>query len=574
MNKNEHNIEAVQTGTLISSDATTETLTPEPQAGGIASAEAKKPAKAERPKKPAKPKKPKKPWTKKRIITWAVVGVVVALLGYSCVAAPVIAANAARREVSMSLGTTLLSPQEIVTSISATGTVESADKQYVYPIKAGYSVREVPVEVGDVVQEGDILCLLDDSTLQDQIDTNELSLTQGEKAANQQVKTARDSYNALQDSIEDGTNTTLINAQGAVTSAYNAYLSAMDSYNQYSSKLQSAETTLANAQAAANQATTAKNTAKTELDAAIGTPDEAAKQAAYDQAVQNETDALAALATAKATRDSISSQGSSLSLAVSSAQNSYQTALRNMDAAIASVETQLESSKNQLSSTKISAATASKTKDLTMEQLEAALDDTIVRAPAAGTITAVYATVGGSGSGLLFVIEDVNNLIVKSTVKAFDVGTVKEGLPVTIKSDATGDAVYDGSITFIAPATQKTPAGETNTTSEVFDAEVAVSSRDTGLHIGMSVRLNYIVEKQEGVLAVPYDSVYTNDAGQDCVMAAVEGEKGKYVLTEIPVTLGIESDLDVAVSGEGIEAGLRILNEPEGRTPGEVITLV
>ena len=245
-----------------------------------------------------------------------------------------------------------------------------------------------------------------------------------------------------------------------------------------------------------------------------------------------------------------------------------------MEAAIASVETQIQADKNQLASTRISAETARLTKDLTLDQLEDTLSDTIVRAPASGTITAVYATVGGPGSGLMFVIEDVDDLIVKTTVKAFDVGTVRPGLPVTIKSDATGEDVYDGALTFIAPATQKTSMGDTNTASEVFDAEVAVSSKNTGLRIGMSVRLNYIVEKQEGVLAVPYDAVYTNASGQDCVLAALDNGKGKFVLAEMPVTLGIESDLDVAISGEGIVEGLRILNEPEGRLPGEVITLV
>lgn len=570
MNRNESNIHTPQAGAHTAEEtlaemAAVEMEAVETEAGAMEAAA---------PKKPAKPKRPKKPWTKKRIMTWAIVGVAAALLGYSCVAAPAIAASAARSQVPMALGTTALSPREIVTSISATGIVESADKHYVYPTASGYSVMEVPVEVGDAVREGDVLCLLDNSAIQDQIESSELSLTQSQKAANQNVKTARDSYNAIKDSVRDGTNATLISAQAQVTSAYNAYLSAVDSYDQHSSKLHSANAAVTNAQTAANQATTDKNTAKTALDLAMGTPDEAAKQAIYDQAVQDETDAQDALATAKAGRDSISSQSASLSLSVNTAYNSYQAALQSMDAAIASVETQIEAGKNQLDSTKISAETAKKTKDLTLKQLDGTLDDTIVRAPASGTVTAVYATVGGPGAGLLFVIEDVNDLIVKTTVKAFDVGIVGVGLPVTIRSDATGDAVYDGALTFIAPATQKTAAGDTNTASEVFDAEVAVRSKDTGLRIGMSVRLSYIVEKQEGIFAVPYDAVYTNAAGQDCVLAAVDNGKGRHVLTEIPVTLGIESDLDVAVFGEGIVEGLRVLNDPEGRVPGEVITLV
>lgn len=541
----------------------------------------KKARKAPKPPKDKKPKKPKKPWTKKRIITLAVIVVLASLLAYSCVAAPIIAASAARSQVSTALGVTALSPREIVTSISATGTVESADKHYVYPTTAAYSVMEVPVEVGDVVQEGDILCLLDDSSIQDQIDTNELSLTQSEKTAKQQVKAARDSYNALQDTVQEGTNSTLISAQAQVTSAYNAYLAAVDSYNQYrgiEDRYYSAERALSDAgsaKAATAEALTAAQAAAaaspTDIDLANAV---IAAQTAADNASAAYATAEAAYQSASAAYSAVSSQGPSLSRTIDSAYSSYLFALQSMDAAVASVETQIESSKNQLDSTKISAETASKTKDLTLDQLEDTLSDTIVYAPASGTITAVYATVGGPGSGLMFVIEDVDDLIVKTTVKAFDVGTVRPGLPVTIKSDATGEDVYDGALTFIAPATQKTSMGDTNTASEVFDAEVAVSSKNTGLRIGMSVRLNYIVEKQESVLAVPYDAVYTNASGQDCVLAALDNGKGKFVLAEMPVTLGIESDLDVAISGEGIVEGLRILNEPEGRLPGEVIILV
>ncbi len=546
------------------------------------------PKKTRKAAKEKKPKKPKKPWTKKRVITLAVIVVLALLLAYACVAAPIIAASVARSQVSAALGVTTLSSREIVTAISATGTVESADKHYVYPTTAAYSVMQVPVEVGDVVREGDILCLLDDSSIQDQIASSELSLTQSEKSANQQVKTARDSYNALQDTIQDGTNSTLISAQAQANSAYGTYLSAVDAYNNYanSSEMSAAH----DAKNAAKQALADKELAVTEANAEVtaakdamanpndpGDPGFPALQTAEAnlQAAKDARDATAtAYQNASSAYDTLSGKLSSMSISIDTAYNAYLLALQNVDAAVASVETQIESSKNQLSSTKISAETASKTKDLTLEQLEGSLSDAIVRAPASGTITAVYATVGGPGSGLMFVIEDVDDLIVKTTVKAFDVGAVKPGLPVTIKSDATGEDVYDGALTFIAPATQKTAMGDTNAASEVFDAEVAVSSKSTGLRIGMSVRLNYIVEKQESVLAVPYDAVYTNASGQDCVLAALDNGKGKHVLAEMPVTLGIESDLDVVISGEGIVEGLRILNEPEGRLPGEVITLV
>ena len=632
----------------------------------------------QRPQKPQKPKKPRKPWTVKRILVWVAVGVVGIFIAYSCVAAPIMAANALKGQVSASLGVTTLQEKDIQNTIGGTGTVESGQKHYVYPTTSGYSVMEIPVEVGDTVQAGDVLCILDDSALASQRESSELSLDQNVRAADQQVKTVRDSYEAAVAAVKDGTNSTLISAQSQVTNAYYSYLSAVDQYNQYQDSLNRASAALSTAKqsleaanekvAAIQQAIQEKEQAEAGTDTTIPGTDvttpgtdvttpgtdvtnpgtdvttpggdvtnpggdvtnpggdvtnpggdvtnpggetqsagagdasaltEAAMasgsapaasagsnsggdrdktleelQAALTAAQAEQTAAQAAVNEAQAAYNSASGQGYSLSLAVDSAYNGYVTALKSLDAAIASVETQLQSSENQLDSAKLTAQSARETRELTLEQMDESMEDLVITAPAAGTVTAVYATVGGPSTGLLFVIEDVEDLVVKTTIRSYDVGQVQEGMDVTIKSDATGDASFAGTVSFIAPASQKTATGETNTANEVFDAEVKVLSQDTGLRIGMSVRLNYVLEAETGVLAVPYDAVYTNASGQSCVMAARDQGNGKYLLEEIPVTTGVESDVEVAISGPGIQAGLQVLNDPAGRQAGEVVTLV
>ena len=632
----------------------------------------------QRPQKPQKPKKPRKPWTVKRILVWVAVGVVGIFIAYSCVAAPIMAANALKGQVSASLGVTTLQEKDIQNTIGGTGTVESGQKHYVYPTTSGYSVMEIPVEVGDTVQAGDVLCILDDSALASQRESSELSLDQNVRAAEQQVKTVRDSYEAAVAAVKDGTNSTLISAQSQVTNAYYSYLSAVDQYNQYQDSLNSASAALSTAKQsleAANEKVTAiqqaiaqkqqqspggdtstppggdtsttpggdtsttpggdtsttpggdtsttpgGNTSTTpgmdtsgasgadtsttpgaDTSAASGAEAQSTQaamasgsapaasaqsngggyrdmtleelQAALPAAQAEQAAAQTAVNEAQAAYNSASGQGYSLSLAVDSAYNGYVTALKSLDAAIASVETQLQSSENQLDSAKLSAQSARETRELTLEQMDESMEDLVITAPAAGTVTAVYATVGGPSTGLLFVIEDVEDLVVKTTIRSYDVGQVQEGMDVTIKSDATGDASFAGTVSFIAPASQKTATGETNTANEVFDAEVKVLSQDTGLRIGMSVRLNYVLEAETGVLAVPYDAVYTNASGQSCVMAARDQGNGKYLLEEIPVTTGVESDVEVAISGPGIQAGLQVLNDPAGRQAGEVVTLV
>ena len=227
----------------------------------------------QRPQKPQKPKKPRKPWTVKRILVWVAVGVVGIFIAYSCVAAPIMAANALKGQVSASLGVTTLQEKDIQNTIGGTGTVESGQKHYVYPTTSGYSVMEIPVEVGDTVQAGDVLCILDDSALASQRESSELSLDQNVRAADQQVKTVRDSYEAAVAAVKDGTNSTLISAQSQVTNAYYSYLSAVDQYNQYQDSL--------------NRASAALSTAKQSLEAANE------KVTAIQQAIQEKEQAAA-----------------------------------------------------------------------------------------------------------------------------------------------------------------------------------------------------------------------------------------------------------------------------------------
>ena len=592
----------------------------------------------------------------KRRRKWIILGVILVLI----VALVVNCSMQAQKMASMlSLSATVvLTRSDIESTVGATGTVESADSHTVYSTQS-YPVKAVHVEVGDVVQEGELLCELDASALEDQIEAQELSTGISAQAAAQQVKTARDNYNATKDMLEEGLNTSIVSAENSVRATYDAWQKAIRTYDtyeesldddtnatliQYDNAVDTAYNTYTAAKAAYDAALAARDAAKLALDAATqptdNSADIAAAQAAYDAAAadvaaketalaqaQASGDAAAiataeadlttaqntlkdkaqdlldaqeidpldqdyytkladynakqtALNTAEKTRDNAKNAYdtakaqrraaydnsdttlSDYARAVDTAYDNYNAALVTLEAAQKSAQTQLQSSKNSLSTAEISGNMDSAV--LKLAQMQEDLDETRVTANAAGTVTAVYAKVGANGAGLLFVIEDVNNLIVKTSVSGYDIADVKVGMPVTIKSDATGETVINGKINTIAPTSEKNAVGETNTAGDVlFDTEVAVLDKDTGLRIGMSARLKYIVEQQSGVISVPFDALYEKEDGQSYVLAATPQADGKYLLKEMPVTKGLENDLDVVITGDGVEEGLRILTNPE-----------
>ena len=632
------------------------------------------------------------------------------------------------------LDVTTLAPTDLRRTVRATGTVESARSVLVYSTQS-YAVQEVLVEVGDYVEEGQLMAKLDDGAIVDQIESQEAAQAAASSASSAAIAAAEHNYQQYKEALEAGLNSSILNAESSVSTAYDnyvtayntyerfradlaagtnsairnaqsaldaaedAYTSAQKTYDRYAESLdegdnatilnqeqalRTAERSLEaaeeacdaaqdaydaareraeDAQASHDEAQAKVNTAQqtlqaaesevasleaqvaadpenTQLQAQLDAAEARASQARTDlsQAESEETQTALTLALLQTARDSAKSQVTTAERTLEEAEEAYDTAKTQyrsaldsaddtledyadavdsayeayrdaqvslesaqsdaqetladyadrLDAAydaytsaqagLASTETaaqnQLQSYKDSLNSAYANADTG--TSDVSLRQLRADLEGTEITAPSAGTVTAVYAEVGSSGAGLLFVIEDVENLVVATSVKDYDVASIATGMAVDIQSDSTGDSVYDGAVTSIAPTATKNAAGGTDTTGDIsFATDVAVTSEDTGLRIGMSVELDFILEEDPDALAVPYDAVYEDSRGQTCLLVLEEGEDGALLLAELPVETGLETDLDIAVTGEGIGEGTRVVTDPERYLPllGQTVVL-
>ena len=158
--------------------------------------------------------------------------------------------------------TSVLSREDMQSTISATGTVESASSMLVYST-AAYTVQEVPVEVGDYVEEGQLLAKLDDQNIQDQIDSQEASLSVSGGTSAAAIASAKDSYEQFKAGLEDGMNSGILSAESAVTNAYNSYTNAVTTYERYKEGLDAGENaTLLNQDAALRGARTTLESAQ------------------------------------------------------------------------------------------------------------------------------------------------------------------------------------------------------------------------------------------------------------------------------------------------------------------------
>ena len=455
-------------------------------------------------------------------------------------------------------------------------------------------------------------------------------------SAGAQVQSAYDAYENFKQGLDAGLNASLIGAQSQVDTAYDAYVRAQNAYDRYKENVELGENTqVLSVEAQRNSAATALDQAETALDTAneaykaakdaYGTLPELDEQlqeakrrkqeledaqerlsveyvtlvvqietlekqkqtieSSFESAKQGRESARQAVEQAQSAYDiaqatynaAVRGEDQALSDyadAVDSAWRAYQTALTSLDSTKKGTEDQLEAYSDTLASANAGANTAVTQESI--RQLNQTLDDTKITAPVSGTVTAVYASVGSSGSGLLFVIEDTDHLVISTSVKGYDLGDVKTGMTVEIKSDATGDSVIPGTLTTIAPTAKKNQLGDTEASNDPsFEAEVSVDSAESGLRIGMEARLSYIIARQAHVLAVPYEAVFTDEAGQSCILVLRTQEKETYLVEKLPVTTGLDDDLDIAVSGTGVEEGLRVITDAKSYLSyiGKTVTL-
>ena len=458
--------------------------------------------------------------------------------------------------------TTVLAYADFVSSIPASGTVESADSTFVYSTLP-YTVQAVHVEVGDTVEEGQLLAELDAENIQNQIRSQQAALGTTRAGNQTQIANAQATYEHFKENLENGLNTTLLSAQAQVDNAYDAYLRAETAYERLEKSIKRGDSSaVLSAESALRQAENAYDAAKEAYENArlIYAADDPLLKTA-ERNMNNAEDAYDTANTAyKAAKRTVEDTLDDYADAVDSAYEAYETALTAYEAAEKGTQEQLEAYERNLESARTNTGTA--TMEESLRQLRVSLADTKIKAPCAGTVTAVYATVGGNGSGLLFVIEDVEHLIIETSIKEYDLAAIKLGMPVEITSHVTGDKIIRGTVTKLAPTAEKNAMGATNTMGDAsFAVELSVDEENSGLYIGMEVQLDYIITSLKNVLYVPYDAVYENDGGESCVIVLTEQDDGKYLLSEQVVTLGADNDLDVVVTG--IDAGTRILNEPE-----------
>jgi RND family efflux transporter MFP subunit len=240
--------------------------------------------------------------------------------------------------------------------------------------------------------------------------------------------------------------------------------------------------------------------------------------------------------------------------------NAYKNALETETSVVSSAQSLVDQKQAELNLKLASARSV----DLDMGQAEvlsaegslqsaqAAFEDTIIRAPSAGTITKVDIKYGelASASAPVITIEDVDNLYIEALINEANIAYLKVGQPVSITFDAFGgDKKFTGTIA------QVDPSAETSDGVVNYKIKVSLAGKDATIRPGMNANIDVSAGGATNVLAISNVLIIKKD-GKTFVNVITDEKKKKY--KEVEVKTGFVGDSNLVEIVSGLKEGDKV----------------
>lgn len=350
-------------------------------------------------------------------------------------------------------------------SVSATGTIQPIDQYSLSPSSSG-KITEIDVKVGDQLKSGQVLAKIDPTQAQQQVTQAQNTLNQAQLKLNQ--LTAPPSQ------------VSVLNAQSAVL------------------KAQADET---NAQSNLHTLQSYKNSAT--LNSAITNLQNSSNPGSNSQL---------------STLQDYAGNPADLDAAIAQASLDYQIALANLNEAKAQqTQTKAGSSTTdiQVAQSQVDQAQAD------LDNARETLSNTVITAPANGTVTAVNGQVGENPSNnqgsnaFITMIGASDTMQIVVPVNQVDIGKVSVGQSANITLDAFTGQQFQGTVGQISPT------GTTQSGVTTFDVTINVTNTDNEMKSGMSANVTIIIAEKDDVLTVPSAAIQTRGSSETVSLAPV-----------------------------------------------------
>lgn len=433
--------------------------------------------------------------------------------------------------------------KDISVSYDFSGTVEANDVVNIIPKIAG-EVTEKHFNVGDHVNEGDLLFKIDDTGAQITLKQAEAGLTQAKAGLNSQVAAQASTYASATETLgKIPTNDRQLGV--AVDSAYASAVQAGTQKDNANASSEYNSEAYENAKNAVEDVKKARDAAKEALDKAIQGGDEEEIAAARTQYNNMET----ALKTAENTRDQAElakktgeNNAKSAEMQYYVAQEGYEMAVRNkqdyetytVNSTLYGANAQMVGADAALTNSRAGVTQA----EANVENAKLAIEYTQVCAPVSGTITAINVSEHNMAG------QQTPAYVIQSDSKEKIVFYVAEETRKFITPGNSALVTKNGTE---IRAVIKNVESTIDENSGLFKVEAEPVGNGEGLISGSIVNIKTITRQTKNAVTIPINSIYY-DGSQAYVYIAENGFAKRQV-----VTTGLSDDKDMEII-EGVSA--------------------
>ncbi len=455
--------------------------------------------------------------------------------------------------------------QSIVNKITNTGEVKPCEEVIVSPKVSG-KVKSVNSEVGRYVKAGDVLFVIEDTDYR------------------LQYNQALASYNSAQASYSStvgGTQKQSVSqVQQSLTAAQTEYDSAIQSYNR-EKELYENNSNVVLAQNALNDAKSARDRAYSlyeqdvSLIGARNTLENAKNayertQSLFDLGAASQIDLDSARIAFENADANLKAQESSAKANLENADSAVLKAEENLRTTTVTAAASFDAAKTRLTNAESNLKTAQENYDLTINILnperkasaEASvksakaaldiakntLDNTSVKAPISGYVTLCGAVAGQNiqaGSSAVTLINS-NSMDIELNLTEAVVTKVQTGAEAIIKVPSANIEGLTGSVASVSPSK--------NATSGLFAVKINVPNDSGALKGGMFADVEIVTERIDDVLAVPTDTLLTDE--EESYVYILDGENA----VKTQVVTGTADDQYTEILS-GISIGDRVIQK-------------
>lgn len=433
-------------------------------------------------------------------------------------------------------------------------------------------VRQVLVKEGDVVDAGQTLAILDQSTAKANLTSAEGSLAQAQAnyekliagANAQTVQTSQDAVNSAKQNLANAYSGAVNTLNNAYTAMYNAYGAALSMQNTYFTTKDPEGIAVSTAKDDIN---TNMQGAQNALNAAEGSMQSDDIDAATTQTITALNNTYDDINIVRAQCDqgiyyyNVKSADKATLDAQKTSINAALTGVTAFQQNIASLKLSLKTAQDQLDVT-----TAPPTEadiDLAKAQIlsaqgqvaaaQTALNNSVLSAPEPGTITQVDIKVGEQAvaSQEVMILQNINNLHAEADVSEANIASLQIGQPIDYTFDALGpDQHFAGKVLTINPASI--------VISGVVDYLVKGSLDNIpGIKPGMTANMTILVAKKDNALAVPSTAIINNNDNKQYVRVIDDPKNKTY--HQVQVQTGLQADGGLVEITSGLKDGQEIV---------------